>query len=255
MNNKDEIAKEFLENKEKESGMFQENVSLGNVQKIDNLDLPEPGVTMGWKRLPTENLPSQGLFYPQGSTIEIKAATASEIRHFSTIDEEDLFDMNDKLNMIIDKCVKMKFPGETGISFRDLKEVDRFYIIFCVRELTFIEGENKLYLDIQDPQTGEMEKVELMKEKFSYNAIDERIMGYYSISERSFVFKTRTCGDIQLWIPSIGISNFMFNYLKEKNQKNEFYDKAFLKVAPFLIPNWRKLNNDSYKKYEKESLA
>jgi hypothetical protein len=100
--------------------------------------------------------------------------------------------------MICEKCSKLKFPGQIGIQFRDLKEIDRFYLIFCIREFTFKEGENKLYLDIQDPQTGETEKLELRKEKFSYNNIEDEIMQYYSISERSFVFKTKSFGNIQI---------------------------------------------------------
>ena len=43
-----------------------------------------------WKNVPFDTLPSQGLFYPENSEITIKAATVSEIRQWSTIDDNDM---------------------------------------------------------------------------------------------------------------------------------------------------------------------
>lgn len=258
---KERLAKEAVNKLESENPNINSNpTSLGNIKDISPLSIHNeefsdtPNLEMGWKRLVVENLPSRGMFYPIGTTIDIKAATASEIRHFSTIDEDDPFDLPEKLNMILDKCVKIKWPGGLGVNFRDIKDIDRFYLIFCIRELTFKDGENKLFMDIQDPQTGDFEKVEITKDKFEFNTIDDKIMEYYSLSERCFVFRT-TVGEINIYIPSLGISNFIINHLRDMTAKKIYYDKAFLKISPYVFSNWRTLNKDSYKKMEKESLA
>jgi hypothetical protein len=266
---KNEIAKEFVQNQERANPIFDESEVPENVvtetphsigPPIKNnqtgltpeqeLNIPE----IGWKKIPLENLPTQGLFYPDRTSIEIKSATVAEIRHFSTMDENDFFEVNDTLNLVIEKCCRIKMPNKMA-TFRDLKETDRFYLLFCIREFTFKEGENKLFIDVEDPQTGLIEKVEMTKEKFSYYSLSEKIMEYYSTDQKCFVFRTKNSGIIPLYVPSIGISNFLFQHVREKINNREYYDKTFMKIAPFVFSDWRVLNKDSFKKAEQESLT
>jgi len=87
---------------------------------------------VNYKNIPFDILPSKGMFYPIGSEITIRAASVIEIRHWSTIDDTDLLDMNDKLNFIIEKC--LRFKTESGIaSWKDIKEIDRFFLVFKIR--------------------------------------------------------------------------------------------------------------------------
>ena len=94
--------------------------SLGKAQNI-----PEsPSFDNGWKNLPVNILPSKGMFYPDGTRIAIRAAEVKEIRHFSTIDEDDRIDIEEKLGMVLDSCMRIDFPGEGVVSFKDLKVED-----------------------------------------------------------------------------------------------------------------------------------
>ena len=115
--------------------------AAGFMRDIENQDTVIEDI--GWIRVKLETLPSQGIFYPEGTEITIRAAGAGEIRHWSTIDEEDLLSLDDALNRIADKCCKIRFPRTIG-SFKDLKEIDRFFIVFAIREYTFKKGENQL---------------------------------------------------------------------------------------------------------------
>lgn len=209
--------------------------------------------------MPVENLPSQGLFYPEGTTMEIRACSVQEIRHFSTIDENDPLDMDDKLNMIIDKCLRMKFPDRHA-NWKDLKEEDRFYLLFAIRDLTFINGENKLYLTlrcgIKCAGDGTYnEKLELKKENFDYYKIDERLMKFYDSNERCFIIESPKAGVIRMYVPSLGVTTFIKNYLRGRVQNNEFYDKPFLKVASFMFPDWRGLDEKAYNNKVQESMG
>jgi hypothetical protein len=102
----------------------EEPISLGRVEtKIRRPDpAPQfsPGLDFGWKNLPLQILPSKGWFYPDGTKIAIRAAEVKEIRHYSTIDEDDLMDLNEKLNFILSKCCTIHYPGEGVVSFKDL---------------------------------------------------------------------------------------------------------------------------------------
>ena len=60
--------------------------------------------------MPMEYLPSQGLFYPEGTKIQIRAASVKEIRHFSGIDDNDILDIDDKLNGVLDACTRVQIP-------------------------------------------------------------------------------------------------------------------------------------------------
>ena len=61
--------------------------SLGKAQKFTQVDDdPLLAAEIGWKNVPLENLPSQGLFYEESTQIAIRAASVAEIRHWSTID-------------------------------------------------------------------------------------------------------------------------------------------------------------------------
>jgi hypothetical protein len=128
--------------------------TLGKAEKFKEEEFFEDSplaADLGWKNVPVENLPSQGLFYEVGTQVAIRAAGVAEIRHWSTIDENDLLGVDDMLNFIIEKCCRIKVPGKPG-TYKDLKEIDRFSLIFAIRDFTFKNGENKMYVNAADEE-------------------------------------------------------------------------------------------------------
>jgi len=202
---------------------------------------------LGWQKLPIKDLPTQGLFYPEGAEVTIRSATAAEIRHWSTINENDLSAIDDMLNYIIERCAKIKYPNQNA-SWRDIKEVDRFYILLAIRELTFVNGENKLQV-----KTSESSKIDVTKDMVDYISFDERLMKYYSPEERLIILPFKTGKKIKINIPSIGITNWLKNYINRKRQYNEVIDEDFINFAPFVILDWRGLNDETYSKIIIES--
>lgn len=207
------------------------------------------GNMIGWQNLKIEDFPTRGLFYPIGTEVYIRAATAGEIRHWSTLNEEDLSLVDDMLNYVLERCVSIKFPGNTLAStWRDIKEVDRFYILLAVRELTFIKGENKLQVSI-----SENKKVDVTKEMISYITFEEELMKRYNEEKRCFTLKFKSGKTILVDIPSVGVTNWLKNYINRKNQNQQGFDKDFISFAPFVIRDWRGLNDNTYINYVNES--
>lgn len=255
----EEHAKELLKNREEafmKADSIEEKPNLGkvaikhHVNMIDTTNVPE----IGWKNIPLESLPSKGLFYPVGTTINIKMAHVKEIRHFSSIDEDDFIDGDEKLHYIIEQCTRVNLPGVARSSWKDLQDIDRFYIIFCIRELTFIEGENQLIMNVSCSSCGNVDEINLTKNNLNYYNIDERLMKYYDPTERSFVILTKDGDKFPLYLPTLGTAIFIKNYVKNKIQNREFYDKSFIKMAPFLFKDWRSLNEQSYKAKSQETF-
>lgn len=220
-------------------------------EEIDNNTVIED---IGWIRVKLETLPSQGMFYPEGTEITIRAAGAGEIRHWSTIDEEDLLSLDDALNRVVDKCCKVRFRNIAG-SFKDLKEIDRFFIVFAIREYTFKKGENALNVTFACKNCGKNDTKSIVKEMLMYYTPDEELQIRFSEDERCFHLKLSNGEEIRLYLPTLGVMAFIKTYIREKSQTREEYDKAFLKWAPFLFADYRLLNTATYHKTLQESYT
>ena len=102
-------ARLLAEQEEKPKAAEVTPVSLGKAQKFQVVETDDPLASeIGWKNVPMESLPSQGMFYDIGTQVAIRAASVAEIRHWSTIDENDLLGIDDMLNFIIEKCCRIK---------------------------------------------------------------------------------------------------------------------------------------------------
>ena len=236
---KDE-AKRILQEKEAQfSGLGKVTSFAAEDKKITVIE------DIGWIRVKLDTLPSQGIFYPNGTEITIRAALGGEIRHWSTIDDEDLLNIDDGLNRIVDKCCKVRFPNMMG-SFKDLKEIDRFFIVFAIREYTFKKGENVLNVTFSCKGCGKNDTKSIVKEMLSYYVPATELQARFSDDERCFHLKFNTNEEIKLYLPTLGIMNFIKGYIREKNQNKEEYDEAFLKWAPFLFADWRILNASTF---------
>lgn len=226
--------------------------SLGNISQFTSTNDVNKNLVedLGFKNIPIENLPSKGLFYPIGTQIAIRSATIAEIKHWSTIDENDLLGMDDAINFVISKCCRIQIPGRVS-NWKDIKEIDRLYLLFAIREFTFKEGENKIYV-----YTNETEKVEVRKEMLNYFNLDEKLMKYYDENKRCFSFELKKTGEkFNLYIPSLGVSEFIKNYVKTKRQNNQNFDTSFIKYASFLFDDFRSLTNLTYDKALKEYIT
>lgn len=227
--------------------------SLGKAEKFKTYDDEPLAMEIGWKNIPSENLPSQGLFYEAGTQIAIRAAAVAEIRHWSTIDDNDLLSIDEMLNFIIEKCCRIKVPGKPG-TYKDLKEIDRFYLIFAIRDYTFKNGENKIFVNASDEE-GVEEKIEVTKDLIDYFNPDERLMNYYERDTQSFHIRMKNGEEFHLYLPTLGAMLFIKNFLKARQQSGQHIDKAFTKYAPFLFPDWKGLTQTVYEKAVRESYS
>jgi len=209
---------------------------------------------IGWIRVKPDTLPSQGLYYPASTEITIRSAMAAEIRHWSTIDEEDIFNMDDALNKIIEKCCKIKF-GNSIASYKDIKEIDRFFLVFAIRELTFKQGENQLNISFNCSNCGTVDERSISKEMLSYYTPSPELATRFNEDERCFHLKLTNGEELKLYLPSLGVMNYIKGYVKDKIQNKVEYDKAFLKWAPFLFSDWRGLNDAYYTKALQDSYS
>ena len=205
---------------------------------------------LGYMRIELNSLPTGGLFYPDDTVIRIRAARGSEIKHWSTMNDQDInqiSQVDDILNYIIEKCVSVDMPSKPGGSWKDLKDIDRFYLLLAVREFTFLDGDNELMVPI-----SENKSIPVTKEMIDFIKIPEEIMKHYSSEEKCFIFHL-TNKDIRMYIPSLGASQWLKNYAQNKVNAREGFDSDFLIFAPMLINDFRLLSQRAYEAMVEET--
>jgi hypothetical protein len=243
----EEKLKEFAESKEGQIGPPITPIP-GGITPIPFAQSRDPQNELGWERLKITDLPTQGLFYPEATEIIIRSAVAAEIRHWSTLNEDDVFILDDMLNYVLERCCSVKYPDHKLSSWRDLKEVDRFYIILAIRERTFVKGDNKLQAKV-----SETAKIDVIKDMVNYITFDDRVMRYYSPEERCIVLPFKSGKKIRVHLPTVGVTNWLKQYINRKRQSGEMFDEDFISYAPFVIGDWRGLNDASYERSVMES--
>lgn len=201
----------------------------------------------GFLPIKVEDLPTKGMFYPEGTKIFIKAATLGDIKHWSTTDETDLSSIDDGLNSIIESCCQIAFPQETGkyANWKDLKEIDRLYLILAIHDFTFPGGKNDLKI-----QVAETTDVVVKKDNIEFVKFSDKLMNFYNVEKRCFSFPVHAkCfqgGYMDIYIPCEGVTKWIKDYVTTRINRQEGYDKDFVTIAALLIPDYRGLNNDKY---------
>lgn len=207
---------------------------------------------LGWIQIPTEDLPSGGIFYPNGTKISIRAASGADIRHWSMMDDKDVSEIDDALNYIIERCCIISFPSEYGIGqWKDLKDIDRLYIILAIRDFTFPEGHNELKINLNENDT-----VIVKKDNISFIDLPDWLLKYYNEEKRCFTFKSDNPQRNQLnfYIPSIGTIQWFKTYISKKQAMQEPFDRDFVRIAQILISDYKKLSDKTYSDLVSQSM-
>ena len=164
-NNLNQDYQKIVQNMEQSNTSHDKNeqdLGKANMDKFKSDEAKDPDFYLGYHNVPLSNLPSGGMFYPKSVQIAIRSANTSEIRHFSTIDENDVLDVDDKLNSIVESCTRLT-SNKKRMSYKDLCEEDRFYLILSIRDLTFPEPESQLTVEHRSKK-GQKHTVEIKKD-------------------------------------------------------------------------------------------
>lgn len=215
-----------------------------------------------WKRVPLENLPSKGMFYAEGSELTIRSADVSEIRQWSTMDESDLLEIDDTLNFILEKCCRFTVnSGSTWLTWRDILEIDRLYVIFLIHEITFPAGQNELHapfecVDTCSEDSRYAEAVKVRSGMLQLFDLPDEVLQWYSQDNKCFeVVSSKLNETFYLFMPTVGNVERLRKRISEIKNSGATVDKAFIKMAPYLIQDWSKFNRDDYRKLQNDSMG
>ena len=254
----------FLNKKEQDGGAFENNeTNETQSEKVETVDPIEETINkeglgsvnmsrygknkaeesdfhLGYHAMDMNTLFSNGRFYPQDAKISIRSAKVAEIRHFSTMDESNLFDIEEKLNGIVKSCMRFESTSKK-LSYKDLLEEDRIAVILAIRDLTFPEAENKLMLKAENSY-GITKDVELATKNLIGTNVPEEIEKYYDAVARCYRIQTRSAGEILMKPPNVGVMEIVTKYVQNQNQQKKRWDQSFVQILPYIQLDWRGFN-------------
>ena len=214
------------------------------------------GNTLNYITVDLSVLPT-GIFYKPGTVVMIRAASVSEVQAYSAVDDQNFLDVTDKMNEMLGRCVRIKHPGGLMGTYKDLKDNDRLFLIFMIRELTFQKNSN-LAKDVTCGNCKHEFKIQFRStpgpdspKTFSNYEMDPELEPYFNKQDRTFDF---AIGE-KLWKlapPCISLQEIFFKNIKDKVQGDKTPNVAFLKIIPFTLWDRKTITEEGIKAKEDE---
>ena len=209
----------------------------------DDPEIKRLNSLVGYTPLNLNEFPSKGKFYRDDFEIHIRSAKVAEVRAFSTVDENNLKEVDDGLNNLVLSCTRIMYGSQRG-SYKDILEEDRIFLILAIRELTFKTGEQTLMMPVgkKSCKTSEcksQESVELRTENLQFNNVIDTIEKYYDPADKCYTITTKSYGEIKMAPPTIGVMRAITDYIRDREEKNQSWDKSTLAILPYLQREWR----------------
>ena len=186
-----------------------------------------------------------GKYYPTGTVVMVRPAMVKEIQSYSMVDDNNFYDIVEKMNDMLQSCVRLKYPDGKVTSFLEIKDQDRLFLIFMIRELTFQQG-NSLAVNAKC-SCGEDMQIEMKRDNFVFHEFDEKLERFFDLSTKSFKFKVQNGKDYELSPPCIGIQKSFTDYIIKENNEKRTPNLAFLKIIPFMLHNRSSITIDGIK--------
>lgn len=201
-----------------------------------------------------------GRFYKRGTQVKIRAAKVFEVQAYSTVDDTNVMDITDKMNLMLSSCVRYIHPDGSIGSYKNVKDADRIFLIFMIRELTF-QGGNSLAKDVTCESCKHEFKIVYrttpnsnQPKTFVNYDMPEELEEYYDNNTKTYKLIIGK-SEWRIAPPSIGIQECFFADLKAKVADDKTPNVSFLKIIPYLLHDRDKITPEGIEAKEKEFKA
>lgn len=213
-------------NQAEDTGKIQQVNNAASTNNVSGRNTDLQYLTFDVKEFPC------GMFYAPGTIFKIRAAAVKEIQSYSMVDD-NLYDIVDKMNDMLMNCVRIQYADGTFGTYLDIRDPDRFYLVFTIRELTFQSGNNLVSPAVCN--CGNELNIDLIRRNFVFHQTDEKLMDYFDATEGCFVFQTTNGNVFKLAPPKIGLQKAFTEYIVSENAAKKKINLSFLKNIPFML--------------------
>ena len=81
--------------------------------------------------------------------------------------------------------------------------------------------------------------MELKTSNLQFNTVVDTIEKYYDTADKCYSVTTKNYGTIKLAPPTIGVMRAITDYIRDREDKNQSWDKSTLAILPYLQREWR----------------
>ena len=192
-----------------------------------------------------------GRFYPVGTLLMVRPAQVKEIQAYSMVDDNNFYDIVEKMNGMLQSCIRLKYTdGKIG-SFLEVKDQDRLFLLFLIRELTFQQG-NTLTVKASCEACNTENTIELTRQSFEFYDIDDKLVKFYNPGTNSYKFRLKNGKEFEVTPPNIGLQKAFTDYIVKENNEKRQPNLAFLKIIPFMLPGRTTISYEGIKTKLKE---
>lgn len=200
-----------------------------------------------------ETLPSKGYFYDPNIDIAIRALTTTEIKLYSSMDEDDIFDVNRALADVLNSTVSIVLQGRR-LSYKYLSEFDKIYLIFLIQERTkkFEQRETNIVTQSRCPYCDTLNEKTLERGTLGYYQVDSNLMQYYSPEERCFVFNHSSFDTpLKIYIPCIGTTEYITEYMRQRELEKQqgdggYYNPVELTLVMYTVNDYQRFDPEGH---------
>ena len=243
-NNKDKQQDEYLKKFLKDKSISTNTT----INEISNDIKIKSGNDLDFLNVDLDMLP-MGMFYQPGTKIKIRAAKVQEVQAYSVVDDRNIVDVTEKMNQLLASCSTVILPNGKKVSYKHIKDGDRLFIVFMIRELTFISGNslsknvtcNSCKREFAIPYRATANK-EYARTIYNYD-MPEELEKFFNEEKRCFVFNINNA-NYELAPPTIGIQEAFYEDMKKKVQAKKEPNVAFLKIIPYMLYNRTSISED-----------
>lgn len=180
-------------------------------------------------------------FYKPGTKIMIRPAKVGEIQAYSVVDNNNLLDVTEKMNELLSRNILFIHPDGKSGTYRDIKDADRVFLLFMIREMTFAGGQT-LTKEVQCDHCMHEFSIPFRATAgqggpatFELKECDESIDRFWNEEERCYEIVSKSGVSYKFGAPTIGIQEDFYDELKREAQNNKKPNVSFMKIVPFML--------------------
>lgn len=219
-----------------------------------------PNMIDGYVRVPREEMPHGGKFYPPTWEFVYRCPTAKEVVTFSTLDNDDTPNVYIAVEDLIKKCVRIYDTDlEKEVASIEINDGDRTFFMLKLREFYIADEKQAVKLHHVCQSCFEEFETELHPQDLIYDEPNEALLEDFD----GRIFHLDMGQMVEFRIPTISTTGRFFRHMVQvirDNQRNPndqsrrdakiFYDKTFLKIAPFLFVTGKESVKEIIAKYK-----
>lgn len=199
---------------------------------LNELDAIEskPIDNIGWIDIDRTKLSYGGRLYPSTWQFKVRPATVAEIRHFSSLDEENPISVSSAMYDMIMSNVRIT-DGNKIVKSDRIYEYDQLYFLLLIHEYT--GGTKSIVIEHVCQSCNTKNTVKLTSDKLQYEPLSE-VAEKYLTNNGTFEVKTKSFGTLTYKPIMLKDSVKLREYMIDCHNNNRKFETMFTRMFPFL---------------------